>query len=161
MDEASHISKHLRLNRSGMQVLMTQIKCLQGSYHIFTVFDQEMKTLFQQQKMQQSQDLDFDPEILNMYNMARSYQKFISNPHPYPHQLKELAAELGAASNIYLEVQILERFLHAVDKINPNFYQNPLHKQEVAQVILQTLEDLYDEIEEIEEEDDDQGEYLL
>jgi predicted transcriptional regulator len=42
-----------------------------------------------------------------------------------------------------------------MDKIDPNFYENPEHKQEVKQVIIQTLEDLYDEIEELEEEEED------
>jgi hypothetical protein len=157
MSKEEQISKALHLNRAGMTVIMTQVKALQGSFSIFKQFEEELTTLKKQmQELEKSIDPElFDltlPKELNMISMTRGYHALIENPHPYPHHLTEIADGLGARDNIYLKINILERFLHAVDKIDPHFYQNPLHKQEVRKTIMTTLEDLYDKLEEMEEE---------
>ncbi|MFT4554566.1 MAG: hypothetical protein ACI9S8_003220 [Chlamydiales bacterium] len=157
MKKNEQISKELQLNRAGMTVVMTQVKALQGSFSLFKQFEEEIVTMKKQlQELEKSVDADnVDlkiPKRLNVFTMARGYHNLIANPHPYPHHLLEIADSLGAQDNIYLKINILERFLHAVDKVDPHFYQNPLHKQEVRKTIMSTLEDLYDKLEEIEEE---------
>lgn len=158
MNKSEQISKELQLNRAGMTVIMTQVKALQGSYSLFKQFEEELVTLKKQMReLEKSIDPDSVgnmrlPKNLNMFTMARGYHSLIANAHPYPHHLTEIADQLGARDNIYLKINILERFLHAVDKVDPHFYQNPLHKQEVRKTIMTTLEDLYDKIEEMEEE---------
>lgn len=168
MDKKERISKQLKMNRTGFSVLMTQVKALQGSHGLYAHFIDEFKTLKKQVKelaksMENDKNISKLPLELNSLSLARSFFKFISNPHPYPHHLNDLTSFMGASDNIYLKINILERFLHSVDRIDPNFYQNPLHKQEVKQVIIQSLEDLYDQVEEMEEEEEleSQEDYLL
>lgn len=165
MENPKQISKQLKLNRSGMHVVMSQVKALQGTFSIYMHFKDELKTLKKQlsELSKSIKDAKMDcslPKKVTMFSLADSYHKYISNPHPYPHHLLEIANNLGFNENTYLQINLFERFLHAVDKIDPHFYQNPLHKQEVKQVLMQTLEDLYEKVEEMEEnaeleEDDD------
>ncbi len=160
--DAETIARALKLNRVGFSVVMTQVKALQGTHGVFKQFIQEIKTFVKQteelQKEYPDQKRDLMiPKELNVLNLARKFQSFISTSHPYPHHLLDIVKELGLEDKIYMKVNILERFLHATDKIDPNFFQNPEHKQEVKQVIMQTLEDLYDEIEDLEEEEELEG----
>ena len=157
MSKEEQISKELQLNRAGMTVIMTQVKALQGSFSIFKQFEEELVTLRKQmhelEKSVEREDVDLEiPSGLNFVTMTRGFHSLIANPHPYPHHLLEVADNLGARENIYLKINILERFLHTVDKIDPHCYQNPLHKQEVRKTIMTTLEDLYDKLEEEEDE---------
>ena len=157
MAKKDQIAKDLKLNHAGWSVLMLQIKSLQGAHGFYKHFHEEMRTLKRQLKELEKAERIIDdsislPEQVDAMSLTRSYFKFISNIHPYPHHLTEIAEELGIVQSIYLKTNVFERFLHAVDKIDPNFYQNPLHRQEVKNVLMQTLEDLYDELEEREEE---------
>lgn len=165
MSDKEQISKDLQLNRSGWSTIMLQVRSLQGCHSFFKHFKDEFKTFKRQLRELEKSERAVDDSIaitekLNADNLARGYFKLIRNIHPYPHHLGEIAEDLQVGNSLYLKINVFERFLHAVDKIDPNFYQNPLHKQEVKEVIMNTLEDLYDQLEEKEEEAEVEEDYL-
>ncbi len=156
MADSKQVAAELKLNRSGFSVLMSQVKAVQGAHTLYKHFRDEVKTFRQQIKEIQKGNEEISlPKYCDAVSLAQGFYELFCQPHPYPHHIKDIMENLQANTSPYLQVSVLERFLHSMDKIDPNFYENPEHKQEVKQVIIQTLEDLYDEIEELEEEEED------
>ncbi|SCA62962.1 hypothetical protein SCG7109_AG_00090 [Chlamydiales bacterium SCGC AG-110-M15] len=144
----------LEMNRSGFAVLMMEVKALQGVSGVYNQFENEYKTLGKQIKAIAN---DIDEEIplsekLNIVEFARGFFQLTKQVHPYPHHLEDILENMGANKHVYIKTAVLERFLHSLDRVAPSFFQSHLHKTEVKQVIIQTLEDCYDEIEDLEEE---------
>ena len=158
--ESGNLANKLEMNRAGFAVLMLEVKSLQGASGVFHQFQNEYKTIKQNiKKMQESFEDEIDlalPKELDFIALAKGFLSIIKQSHLYPHHLEEITQELGS-KNVYIKMVILERYLHSLDRVAPNFYQGKRHKAEIKQVIIQVLEDCYDEIEELEEEAEDEG----
>lgn len=153
-EEGEANAARLKLNRAGFAVLMMEVKALQGVMGVFTQFENELKTL---KKQINAINKEYEtgivfPEVLNPMELTRAFFELSKQAHPYPHHLDVILGDLEADTSVYLKSGVLERFLHSLDRVAPNFYQSHLHKMEVKEVIIQMLEDCYDEIEDLQEE---------
>jgi hypothetical protein len=151
MDTEKKNKKELDLNQAEFSTLMMYVKSVQSGYFLFKQFDEEFKTL-------KKQDINV-PENISPIFLAKSFFTYIKQTHPYPHQLNDTFTT-ASTDDINVKIGVLERYLHAIDKIDPNFFDGSKHKQDCRNVIIQVLEDFYDELEDLEDEEEE-GLFLI
>ncbi len=133
------------ISRGELYRLVTEVRVLQSILGVFLFFRGRMdllRKLFSDQQLPVPGELEFE-------GMAQEFMSLVDER--YPSAMKVLrAADRFHVSQVPAQIIVFEQFRDAIRQVAPRIYRSLQHRYDLLMAILETLEDLEDELEEDE-----------
>ncbi|HEX2582720.1 MAG TPA: HrpJ domain-containing protein [Chlamydiales bacterium] len=135
--------------RAELLRLINDIRSLQGIMGIFRFFQSRMRIV---ERLFGSYNLTLPPRV-TFEVLARVFAKLLAERFINPEKILGLLRLLGLSEEEEALLIICTQFRDAVKQIAPRYYRNTQHRDELLKAILDTLDQLEDELEDEDEKE--------
>lgn len=142
-------SKGPSISRGELYTLVTETRVLQSILGVFYFFKKREKLarkLFKKDKLAWPDDLDFE-------ELSEQFMSLVEEKYPTSTKILSLARKLEISEDLLAQVIVFEQYRDAIREVAPRIYRNLKHRYDLLEAIIETLEELEDELA-AEEEDD-------
>jgi type III secretion protein W len=140
--------------RGKLYWLVTEVRLLQsvlGIYNFFLSREKLVERQFYNHGLAK-------PEALDFQALAKAFMKLVEDRYPSSVKLLRLARELAIEEELLAEIIVFSQFRDAVRGVSPRIYRSLKHRYDLLTAIVETLEELEEQLEEEEgtEEEEEQ-----
>lgn len=146
-------SKGPSIARPELQRLLDETRSLQGILGIFRFFQSRMRLIGREFASYQL----ILPPRLDFELLSKAFVKIVAERYMNPDKLRQIAKALGISEELAAQLIIYTQMRDALKQIAPRYFRNLQHREELTKVLLDTLEEIEDELEEEEEKEKEKG----
>lgn len=136
------------ISRAELKKLIDDARALQAILGVYTFFQSRinlMRNLFDKHELPM-------PPTLNYETLAKRFMALLKERYISPERVFQQARFLGISDQIVPQIIAYTQMRDAIRGVATRLYRNDQHRQEVLQALIETLEELDDQLEEEEEE---------
>ncbi len=142
-------SKGPSIARGELYTLVTETRVLQsilGVFYFFKKREKQARKRFKKEKIDWPDDLDFE-------ELSEQFMALVEEKYPTSTKILSLARKLEISEDLLAQVIVFEQYRDAIREVAPRIYRNLKHRYDLLEAIIETLEELEDELA-AEEEDE-------
>ncbi|MCX7998619.1 MAG: hypothetical protein N3A69_06665 [Leptospiraceae bacterium] len=137
-------SKGPSIQRAELSKLMNEARNMQAILGVYRYFFSRMSmitTSFNRQSLQIPKQLSF--ELL-----SKLFIQFIQEKYPSSSKVLSLSKEIGISDQLLAQIIIYVQYRDAMRQVAPRLFRDERHRQELLLCLMETLEELEEELEE-------------
>lgn len=123
--------------------LMTEVKSVQATLGVFAFFKNRQSLIKQQFELEEREV----PKEVNFESLARAFMHIAGERYPTAQKIDQEAKTLNVDRDTAEKMIVLEQMRDAVKQVSTRVYRSPEHRDQVHQVLIECLEEIYDQME--------------
>ncbi len=138
------------IDRRELHRLFTEARTMQAILGIYRFFKSRMALI---EKAFERQGLIL-PKRVSFEMLAKLFMKLLQERYPSPDKVMQLASLLGLLEEYYGLIVVYTQMRDAVRHVAPKLFKSDQHRQDVLASLIDTIEELDEELEKEEEEEE-------